>query len=108
MLDHSTQPVCVGRAAPVPRLVHHAGRVLTSVDRLARPPAPSKVRLDRLQQRPELGLAVERVDEDMAPLAPLRVIAVVPHDEPADAVVPHVDTGHGTRVEPLFTCRLPP
>jgi hypothetical protein len=36
----------------------------------------------------------------MPPLSPVRVVSIVPHDEPADTVIPRVDPGHRTRLEP--------
>ena len=50
----------------------------------------------------ELFAVVERRDHHVPPFPTARVIPIVPHHEPADAVVPHIDRSHSpeTRAEP--------
>ncbi len=81
-----------GHQAPVRRTL--------VVDRLPGSTAPVNVGRDRLQAPLELALIVERGDHDVPPLPPVRVVSIVPYDEPADTVIPRVDPGHRTRLDP--------
>lgn len=98
VLHHSAHEVPGGRSPVVPGFVHRPRRVLVPVDRIACGGASLNVGLDGFQQRQELGLVVEGVDDHVATLVPFGVVPVLPHHEPADAVVPHIDPGHDTRL----------
>ena len=53
-----------------------------------------------LHARLEFWLVVERGHDHMPSLMPLRVVAVVAHDEPLDAVILGINLCHGPTVSP--------
>src|SRR5437773_1581843 len=95
-----------GQQAPVRRTLVVAGfpgdarRVLLRVDRLPGGAAPVDISGDRLQAPLELALIVERGDHHVPPLPPVGVVSIAPDDETADTVIPCVDPGHRTRLDP--------
>jgi hypothetical protein len=68
--------------------------VLARIDFLTSLPASLDLRPDFPHAGVRLHLAVERRDDHIPPLAPLRVIAVVVNDEPLDAVIVGVNLRH--------------
>src|SRR6516164_6534512 len=80
--------------------MHNSRGVLTRIDRLTGLPAAPDLRLHALHAGPELPLIVERRHHHMPPLPPLRVIAVMPDDEPLDAVVAGVNSRHNPNSKP--------
>ncbi len=76
------------------RLVHHTRDMLPRIHRVTALPAAAQLRFHCLQTGVELALVVERRYEHVPPLVPVRVISVVAHDEPADAVVVRIDLAH--------------
>ena len=87
--------------AQISRLVHNSRRVLARVDDLAGLPAGLDLILHTVHAGAVFPLVIERGHDDMPPLPPLRVIAVVADDEAADVVVPGVNSRHSPRVTPL-------
>jgi hypothetical protein len=100
MTDRPRHQAPVRRTLVVADFPGDTRHVLLRVDRLPGSAAPVKVSRGRLQAPLELALIVERGDHDVPPLPPVRVVSIVPYDEPADTVIPRIDPGHRTRLEP--------
>src|SRR5215470_11121703 len=100
MLDRPRHQAPVRRAPEIPRLMHHARRVLTRINRLTALPAPRDLSPDALHAGQILRPVIKRGHHHMPPLPPLRVIAVVTGDETPNGVILGVHSGHRPTVSP--------
>ena len=102
MPDRADQQVSVSCPAPITRLVHDSGRMLSRIDRLTAFPARLDFGLNALHAGAVFLLVVERGDHDMATFPPLRVISVLTDYEALDAVVFGVHARHRLTVTRTF------
>src|SRR6516225_11489846 len=74
--------------------------MLPPVDILSDLPAAVYICRDVLQARLVLWLVVERGHDHMPSLVPLRVVPIMTHDEPLDAVILGINLCHRPTVSP--------
>lgn len=98
MLDHSGQEVAVCSTAIAAGFANSPGDVFARIHVVALPPPVLQRRARTFQLGTVLTSVVDDGNDDMAPFVPLGVVAVVPHDVPADAVVTEVDVRHIARL----------
>lgn len=94
MADCPLYKVTVPSALKMPGVIHNAGDVIPRIDTLIAVAAVFDFGRYPRYAREKLGLIVEGSHHNMAPLAALRVIAKVMHDEAGDRVVRRVNLGH--------------
>lgn len=92
-----TQETLVPGSRPMPRLVHDPRDMLPRVMCSRRLPN-QQFSVPCVQELLELPFVVEGRQDDVSPLPTLRVIPVVPRNEPPDAVITGVDCAHEVRV----------
>ena len=81
-------------STPMARLVHHTRHVLPRIGYVTGGLAAPQRRLCGLHAGLELALAVEGRNDHVTPLVPVRVIAIMTHDEAANAVIVRINLGH--------------
>jgi hypothetical protein len=93
MLDPGAASAKAPKAEPA-GLVYNSGCMLPRINTLFTLPALCDLGPDALYARKKLRLAIECGQHDMAPLPPLRVIAVVMDDKAPDTVVVRLNSAH--------------
>jgi hypothetical protein len=98
MFDRAPQHVPVRRSAEITGLVDNSRRMLPSINVLFPLSALFDLDPDAFYARKKLRLVVERGHHHMAPLPPLRVIAVASNNKAPDTVVRRLNLAHRPRL----------
>ena len=100
VLHRPAEHVPVRRQSVGTGFTNDARGVLGPLDPFTRGSTFPDLGIHRREARVELSAVVERRDHHVPPFPTGRVIPIVPHHEPADAVVIHIDLSHAPRLRP--------
>ncbi len=94
MIERPLKHVPILLSPAMPWLMHHAGHMLEGIYDLATVPPHAQPGRRSVYVGKELGLVVERADDDVATFVPIRIVPVVLNNVPPDGVVIRVYRGH--------------